>query len=239
MGNGHTERMTISVLGQVVTPVGLVLHYDGLGDPVRAVVCPATAYLRHQPADLPVYFSHDDTWRLGAVRYLERSDRFGLLAAAVLDADVADLLADGDWYWSDRVTSRRFNDTGLDRTMATMHELSLVRATANCGTEPVVWGRGDIGLGTAVEPRMNQYWREAWQRAGKGVAAQHYSYRRADHLSITDLDPLDADDEVLTDPEAAKTRAVAALAVAEAMSRTPPTGRVYRHVYGGSMDWAS
>lgn len=180
----------LTVLGQVVRPDGLTHHADALGRVDEVVFTPAAAYQPRQPADLAVHFDHDLSWRLGSVGWLGRSDRLGLMAAAVLDADVAGLLADGRWYWSDGIACRRL-DT-LRRGAIRLRELSLVRATGNCGTRPVVFRPSNAG-----EPPMPLHWREVWQRAAEAMEAQRYR-RAPDHLVIVDLD------EQRTDPVAAR-----------------------------------
>jgi hypothetical protein len=215
--------MTITVLGQLVAPAGRAIHYDTLGAPVSVSFTEPLAYQRHQPADLPVYFDHDASWRLGRVTYLERSQRHGLVAAAELDADIGDLLAEhGPWYWSDRVVSRRASQT-LQRSDAQLRELSLVRSTANCGTKPVASAPSNAG-----PPRTLPSWmHDTWRRAAEAISAARY--RRADSTDIFDVDPLDIPDEWKTDRSAAQARLRAA------MPKPMPvdTERVYRHNVGG------
>jgi hypothetical protein len=229
--------MSATVLGQIIAPNGWAHHTNTLGEVVRSSVCEPIAYQRHQPADLPVYFAHDDTWRLGRVRHLERSNRFGLVAVATLDADVADLLADGPWYWSDRMTCRHVSLTP-QRSDAQLVEVSLVRATANCGTRPVVSAPGDLLDG---EPRtgLTLWQRDTWQRAALAVEATRYR-TAPDHLDIVDLDPLDLVDEWRTDPDAGKARLRATIDSRQAAKLAPVSrtvddqfGRVYRHSLGG------
>lgn len=212
----------LTVLGQVVAPEGLAVHLDALGDAASATIAPALAYKRHQAVDLPVYLDHDTSWRLGSGKYLLRSERLGLMAVAVLDADVEDLLADGPWFWSDSITSHRLGDT-LYRTSVELRELSLVRATANCRTSPVVWANVDIATsGGGAQPPMRLAWRSVWERAAQALEGQRYR-RAAQHLSIVDLDPLDPVSEILTDPDAARQRAAAR---PTRPSPTPAHGRV-------------
>jgi hypothetical protein len=108
------------------------------------------------------------------------------MAVAVLDADVYDIVSDGDWYWSDCITCKRHGEQ-LVRSGALLRELSLVRATANCGTRPVVAVRGDISRGTASQPRrMPLSWDSTWERAAEAMPRQRY--RRAQHTLIVEVD---------------------------------------------------
>lgn len=183
------DRMATTVIGQVVTSAGLTQHADALGDIDTVSWTPASAYLRDQPADLAVHFGHDRTWRLNGPSslHLERSDRWGLLAVAVLDADVGDLLADHRWYFSDGISCIRHKQDH-QRSGVLMHELSLVAETANCGTRPVVAVPGDIRLGTTSQPRnMPLDWDATWERAADAIPSPRFQ-RRAP-LRIVDLDP--------------------------------------------------
>src|SRR5438046_331367 len=102
----------LTVIGQLVAPEGLVHSADALGRVDEVAWVPPAVYVRDQPADLPIYFAHDRTWRLGTIGALERSDKFGLMAVGTIDADVDDLLADGPWYFSDSITYRRRGQYG-------------------------------------------------------------------------------------------------------------------------------
>src|SRR5262249_48101909 len=153
----------------------------------------------HQRRDIPVYMDHDETWRLGTVEHLERSKRLGLLAFARLEVDVADLLADGRWHWSDGITSYRPGDT-RHRENVELREGSLVRATANLGTGAVVFSTDERA------PRsMPMAWDDTWERGVAAVQSRRYR-RAADTLDVVDLDVLDLFDERRTDPEAARVR---------------------------------
>jgi hypothetical protein len=216
--------MTIMLLGQVVRPEGMTLHANALGEVDDAAVIPAVAFMRRQPADLGVHFDHDQTWRLGRVSYLERSDRHGLMAMATIDADIGDLLDEhGPWYWSDGITCKRLGQS-IYRHQAQLREISLVRRSGNCGTPPVVWSPH------SGEPPMPLLWRSTWQR---GLAAIAYAkYHRSDTLDIVDRDPLGIVDEVMTDPDTARAKARAADEKAKARAKvavkarsTAPTSR--------------
>jgi hypothetical protein len=174
--------MTISVLGPVVSPTGLAIHYDAFGEPEQIAYTPPLAYAAHQPAPIAVHLEHDTSWQLGEVVALERSDQLGLFAAATLTADAADLLAEhGPWYWSDRISS--YGD-GPYRAGIEIRELSLVPATANTRTKPVAWATGDFD----PEPRpLNLWWRDSWQRA-KAARGQSRYRRAPDVMDIVDLD---------------------------------------------------
>ena len=179
--------MATTIIGQLTTSEGLAQHGNALGDIDQVSWVPARAYLDDQPADLPVHFAHDRTWRLGTIGHLERSDRWGLLAVAVLDADVHDLLADGPWWFSGHTTAWRHSQK-LERSEALIHEVSLVRATANCGTRPVVVVPGDISHWSAPQPRtMPLDWDATWERAAEVMPGRRF--RRSAPLHIVDLDP--------------------------------------------------
>jgi hypothetical protein len=182
----ETEVMATTVIGQVVTSAGLTQHANALGGIDRVAWTPASAYLDDQPADVPVHFAHDRTWRLGSVGHLERSERWGLLAVAVLDADVGDMLAEHRWYFSDGISCIRHRQRH-DRSGVLIHELSLVAETASCGTRPIVAVPGDIRLGTAPQPRtMPLDWDDTWQRADEAIPSQRF---RRSALHLVDLDP--------------------------------------------------
>ena len=226
--------MTITVIGPLCTGRGLVQHYDAAGDAVP-YARPANVYLRHQPAVIPVFFEHDDTWQLGNVGHLERS-RSGLMAVSRIERDdLADLLIDGDWYFSDGTSARR---SGLMKYgNCLLEELSLVRSTANVGTRPIAWARTDIATDSGGQPHMPLTWRDTWKRAHERMSSFSAKYRRADHLTILDLDELDSVDEMLTDPVAARRLLDSRRTpTAKATTRTRATtnedwSRVYRHSY--------
>jgi hypothetical protein len=227
----------LTVCGQVCTFAGLVQKVDLAGVPHPSTT-PSSTYLRHQPAVIPVHFDHDESWKLGEVVHLERSRR-GLMMVARLDADVADLLNDGDWFISDGITSY---STGITtRGGVLIRELSLVRATANINTAPLCWSPGDIACGTAGAPfGLPLYWRDTWKRAGERASGMRYR-PALDSLSIVDLDDLDAADEVLTDPAAARRQLAVLRAELDALPRptpirtrassNPSEDRVYAHHY--------
>ena len=228
--------MTISVLGQVVSPEGLAQYANSLGVVDDVSYVPAAAFLEHQPLDVPVYFDHDRSWRLGSVKYYERAlQRYGLLAVGLLDADVGDLLADGPWYWSDSITCERFGQS-LYRGAAVIHELSLVRRTANCQTAPIVWSEGDLSRGTAGEPAMNVMWRGVWSRAAEAIGTRRY--RSDPTLPIIDLDPPDEVDAAFADPAGVHRLAGERRRAAE-LTTSALGPRTYRHAYPGHVGWAS
>jgi hypothetical protein len=71
-----------------------------------------------------------------------------------------------------------------------LHELSLVRHTANCGTKPIAAVPGDLSRGTSSQPRnMPLDWDATWERAAEAMPRQRY--RPAHHTTIVDLDPPD------------------------------------------------
>jgi hypothetical protein len=182
----------LTVIGPVVTSEGLVHSADPITGEVDSVAyVPAAAYVADQPAELPVHFEHATDWRLGTVGYLERSDRLGLMCVATLEVDVRDILDDGPWFWSDSITCKRHGQQ-LERSAAKLSELSLVRRTGNCGTRPVVVVPGDIALGAARPRAMPLLWDDVWDRAAAHLETARY--RRADHLTIHNVDPPDEAD---------------------------------------------
>jgi hypothetical protein len=207
--------MTCTVLGTVVAPEGHAVHHNALGDPVKLTITEPVDYKRHQPAVIPVHFAHDREWTLGHVVHLERSERFGLTAVAVIDSDIAELLLDGPFWWSDGITSER--DGTYQRSNVRINELSLVRATANCRTRPVVVSAG--GLNNGGPRGLNVYQRETFDRAVEANALVRYGAAPA-HSVIHDLDELSIVDEYRTDRPAAKAR-LDAIAASFPSPRTP------------------
>jgi hypothetical protein len=181
--------MTTTILGQVVTTAGMVHSANEWGEVDDVVWCPASAYVKEQPPELPVYFDHrrsdlGDWGKLGQVGYLERSAAWGLMAVATLSADVE---LDGGWYWSDSITCRRQGQS-LRRSEAVLSELSLVRRTGNCQTRAVVAVPGDLARGTATQPRhMPSAWDDTWKRAAAAMSADRF--RSVRHTEIHDTDP--------------------------------------------------
>ena len=182
------------------------------------------AYLDQQPGDLPVHFAHAD-WKLGRVRYLERSDRLGLIAVATIDADISELLSDGDWYWSDRIRSCG----ALHRAGSNRDARALARnaPTANCGTRPIAWTEGDIETGASAPWTMTLWWDDVSKRAAEATAGERYR-RRPESLPIVDLE-LDE----LKQRAATVTAAAAKVVVPRQLTRGPTPERVYvRHNIG-------
>ena len=215
---------TATIIGQVVTAEGVVQHADLTGEVVSHAVCPADSYVVHQRADIGVHFDHDESWRLGTCSYLERSRRWGLLAVAQVDADVADMLQAHRWYFSDRIVSERLGADSPYRGRAQIRELSLVAHTANCGTEPIVCVRGDIALGAAAPRTIPLDWDATWQRAGDWLAGA--KYRSAKHTLIHDLDEPDDLARSLQDPT--RLRHAATLKRANALPPTSPASNGVR-----------
>jgi hypothetical protein len=222
----------LTVIGEVVRSAGLVQEVDHWGNPLPWTM-PANAFLRDQKARLPIVFNHDRSWPIGEVGYLER-DRAGLrMVGRLYRDDLDDLLDDGDWYFSDSVRCR---PTGpLERGHGVLEEISLVRRTANLGTRPIAWARGDIAKGSSGQPPMPLPWRSCWDRAAECMST--YAYQRADRLPIVDLDQLDVVDELLTSNGASVRRMRSgppAPPTAPPPSHQPAPvdeSRVYRHTY--------
>lgn len=199
----------ISFVGQLCTTAGLVQQRDLAGDPDPFTMT-AVSYRREQPVPLPLVFDHDLSWPVGEVAYLERSRADGLLVVGrIARDDLADLL-DGEWYLSAGV--RCVPSGPLEFGHVRMHEVSLVRKPANVNTHPLHWAPSDIARDAGSQPHgLPLNWRSTWGRAHEAMAAR--IYRRApDRLAIVDLDQLDAVDEIMTDPAAARRRVEAATA---------------------------
>jgi hypothetical protein len=160
--------------------------------------------VREQAADIGLYFDHERDWRIGSVVSLQRSNAWGLMAAAILDVDVSEMLADGPWYLSDSITCRKMGQS-LYRGEARLQEISLVRRSGNCDTHEVVWSEGDFGLGTSAAPSMPLYWRSMWDRAAQAASA--YRYTRSKPLRIYDADELNEVDRAFADPSLLRRRA--------------------------------
>jgi hypothetical protein len=192
--------MTLTIVGQLATVRGDVQKWDRAGQP-HPFTMQSTSYLRRQASDIPVYFNHDTTWRLGTVTYLERSRSTGLLAVARLDADVGDLLADHQWHLSDGVIGLPAGPLRFGQIK--IREVSLVGQTATLATKPLCWSRSDGAPG-----HLPLLWHGTWKRAQEAMVGSAYR-RRADHTVIFDVDPLSVADEVLTDPVAARQRMAA------------------------------
>jgi hypothetical protein len=217
------DDTVLTVLGPVVTSKGVCVWKDALGDPTEVAFVPAFHYLRSQPADVPVYFSHDSTWRLGSLEYLER-DKRGLMGAARLDADVASLLEDGPWYFSAGPRCLSLGDS-LYKYAVRLREVSLTRNPADRTLRPVVWARGDLARGEcpAFGPPMSTYWRDTWKRAEKAMTDRRYRLVRS--TDIHDVDPLDEVSEALT--SGATLAEAAAIVHRRSAPPTPPrTGPV-------------
>jgi hypothetical protein len=242
----------LTVIGQLSTSEGLVQQRDGAGDPIPWTMR-ANSYLRDQKAGLPILMDHDPGWPVGGVGYLQRSAASGLLMVGRLaDDSMADLLNDGDWYLSGGTNSHA---TGvMEYGLATLREASLVRATGSIGTRPVCWSKTDIAKNSGAQPPMPLFWRSCWDAAH--VAMSSYRYKRAGRLPIVDIDELSLYDEAMTDPAAARRRAILMRAAALPPSRPkirasaprpavstqePPlvVGRLYRHTYPGGSDLSS
>jgi hypothetical protein len=170
---GEMNVMVCTVLGQVVSPSGHSVHVNSLGDPVNLTITEPLAYQRHQHASIPVHFAHDREWVLGHCAYLERGHQFGLVAVASITADIADLLDDGPWYYSDRITSQHLSHTPHQSNVM-IEELSLVRETANHGTRPLVVAAGDLTDHRDGPRGLNLHQRDTWQRAAQAVQTSRY-----------------------------------------------------------------
>jgi len=177
--------MTITVFAQVATPVGHGCQWDLAGDP-DPFNLPASGFRQNQPKWIPVHVEHETDWTLGHVVHLERSTVDGLLAVAVLDADIADLLSDGRWYVSPGVRVRstgtmQFGDAVID-------ELSLVRRPASINTQPVRWSRSDVRTDSGGAPHgMPLRWHDLHRRAHL-LATSYTHQRRATELTILDVE---------------------------------------------------
>jgi hypothetical protein len=209
----------ITIIGQAATHAGLVQQRDLAGDPNPFTLRPA-GYLREQPVPIPVHFDHDDTWLLGSVDYLERSNDDGLLVVGrIANDDLADVLDDGPWYLSARTRCVPLGT--MEYGLARIREVSLVRHPANLRIKPVRWARHDIGTSAGSEPHdMPLRWYDTWHRAHERLSGQRYR-KMPEHLVIADIDPLDAFDEVLTDPAGAARHRAAATTAARPKP-TPP-----------------
>lgn len=211
----------LTLIGQVVTPDGLVLKHDRAGEAVPYQLR-ANSYFRDQPW-LPLHFDHDRTWQIGQCEYLERSRSTGLMMVGrIPDDSMGDFLAEhGPWYLSDSVDCRPIGTTVA--VQGRLRELSLVRSSANLNTRPVAWSRIDIAMDGGAQPPMPLPWRSCWDRAHQRMST--YAWRKADRLTVHDVDRLDVVDEVLTDPVAARRRAAvvdAHAATAPAAAKPPP-----------------
>jgi hypothetical protein len=230
----------LSLIGQLATSEGDVCHYDRAGDADYAKL-PAGTFLRHQPPDIPVLMSHDPTWPVGAVDWLDRSTRgYGLLAIGRVRDDMADLLEDGPWFLSAGVRGRAFTPhVWTEYERATLREVSLTRDPALMGARPITWCRSDLAnCGGSGHPwGINPYWRDAWTRAGEHVIDSRYRPNPT-NLVIHDVDQLDFAQEWATDPASARAEIAGIISKARSAAASPAhstTERIYRHALGGSV----
>jgi hypothetical protein len=222
-GASDDAAMTLTVIGQVLAPAGLVQE-QRIDGPVPYVTKPG-GYLREQPAPLALCLVHDRSDPVGVCVHLERSRKLGLMAVARVpdpEGSVADLLSAGDWWLSDSVSARPIG--GFEFARGRLNEISLVPRTANLGTRPVRWSRTDIAVDGGAQPRgLPLGWHDTWARAHERMAS--YTRRRADResLTIVDLDPLGVVDGLWSDPAAARR-----VAATPRPTPTPPVTHVRR-----------
>lgn len=206
----------LTVIGQIVTAAGHVQQYDAAGDAIPYSM-PANGYLRHQPKVIPLLFNHDHSWPLGLLCHLERSEAGGLMAVGrLMRDDLADLLEDGDWYFSDGTRCRPVGVMEFGHVQLT--DVSLVRSTGNLCTPPIRWSRCDIAKDSGQPLDLPLHWRACWNRAHARMVSARYK-RAADTLTIHDLDRLGVVDELLTDPAYARSL----LARAKTKPKAAPT----------------
>jgi hypothetical protein len=231
----------LTLIGQVATHRGHACQYDRAGDP-DPFVMRADQYLRDQPL-LPLLMTHDPTWPVGAVGYLQRSRSDGLLAVASVRDDMTDLLDRHDWYLSAGASCHAIghDEYGSEELgLVKMREISLVPRTANLSTRKVRWSHTDVRTTGGGHPRdLPLSWHDALDGAHEAMSSYKHSLARS--LRINDLDELDLRDEVFTDPASAKAMLRADLDAAKAKQRAarPRPGlddgqRVYRHSYPGT-----
>ncbi len=232
--------VTVSIIGQVCTSRGLCQQIDGLGQP-EPYETPANRFFRSQPNPIPIHVNHQKDWKLGEVVHLERSQTTGLLAVAVLDADVEDYLRDHEWHFSDGISCRSSGVLGMDKIGIKLRELSLVAKTGNLGTRPIYASRGDIAQGTAGAPAgLPLRWHDAWKRAGERSSLARYR-RRPESMEIHDVDRLSIVDEALTDPHGDIARMwIGSPPPAPVLPKARATseaygGKVFRHSYPATL----
>ncbi len=235
--------VTVSIIGQVCTTRGLCQEIDGLGDPIPYET-QAVRYLRAQPNPIPIHVNHAKDWKLGEVVHLERSARDGLLAVAVLDADVEEYLSDHTWHYSDGISCRSSGAGGMDKIGIRLRELSLVSRTANLSTKRVYTSRGDIAQGAGAPAGLPLFWYETWQRAGERASLARYRLR-PETLLIHDVDRLALVDEALTDPNGDIARMwigspppAPVLPMARTKRSDEDAGKVFRHAYPATVAMA-
>jgi hypothetical protein len=122
------------------------------------------------------------------------------MAVATIDDDnLASVLSDGPWYWSEGVRLVR-SGKPLDFTHGVISEVSLVRSTANIATRAVCWSRHDLATDAGGRPiGLPLMWHDTWRRAHERMSK--HRYRNApSRMTILDLDP------VAPAPVAAKVR---------------------------------
>src|SRR4051794_35870318 len=209
--------MSITLIGQLATRLGLAVQYDRAGDADHFTM-PADLFRREQPAELPLRMGHDDQWQIGTVRYLERSRADGLPVGATVDVDMADLWAEhGPHFLSPRLTcapTGRPPEHGHRRLSGG----SAVKRPATRWTKPVLWSDIALGSGGGDPAGMPLAWHDTWARAHERAAVERYR-RRAEHLVIHDVDPLDLASEAVSDPAGVRRRAVAELAAVRAKAK--------------------
>lgn len=204
-------------IGQLSTVAGRCQQVDLAGE-VDPFTLPAAAYRRHQSSDIPLYVGHDESWRIGSVGYLERSDSGGLVLVGTVNDDLGTLLTDHEWHLSDRValepTSRPLEYGG-----ARILHVSLVPRSGHLFTHPVRWAPSD---GAPAELPLAAGWYGTWRRAMEAMATARYRHRAPDELTIVDLDPVD---ETRTDPDAVRQWARDTLAKARSKPSPPQRRR--------------
>lgn len=154
----------IWIIGQPVTSRGLTQQVDRAGDPIPYTTR-AASYLRHQPPVVPLHFDHT-SWQLGDVRRLERSEVDGLMAFARCDVDIADMLDDGPWWFSDRIAFESTGPMGMIKVGMTLSELSLTREPASLGTRPVCWSRS-TGEPFGLPMSLRGLWRRGFEQESR------------------------------------------------------------------------
>jgi hypothetical protein len=223
--------MTITIIGQVATPQGLIQQTDLAGNAYPWKL-PAIGYHRAQRR-VPILDAHRDRGgeRVGEVGYYERSKVDGLLMVGTVDDSMTKLLEDHDWHLSPGVESKRWGS--LERGDAKIdEEIALVARASYINQQRVRFAR------SGRTPRLPLRWHDTWARANEAIARDRYRYRRDDALQIVDIDELDIFDLFQTDRVAAQRRVQSELdtgRVAKLRAVGPEDGqRVHRHAYPGT-----
>lgn len=197
----------VSLIGPIATDRngGLLHHRDNAGGLIPGWLS-ADDYERRQPAEIGLHLSHDWSWSLGRVRYLERCGP-ELLAVAVATVDpsepwfpaphrdlssmqrtwdpagLPELLEADRWYFSSGVHIDHVPGAPGHYQRARIFELSLVPESAACGLRPIRWRRGDIADDSGQPSDLPGPWRSVWANAHEAISSAP-RYRRAEYLEI-------------------------------------------------------